>query len=62
MNDTLIQLEQHLASAAIAARDLVAEAVNSNSPFAAALRSALDHAADLLEKHQAWVKDNAPGK
>lgn len=53
--EKLTELQQAVTTAATIAKDLVADPAQGRSPFAAALRSALDHSQDLLAQQQQWL-------
>ena len=51
-------LKSAAASAAGEAKNLVADAGDGRSPFAAAIRSSLDHANALIADHEKWLVAN----
>ena len=56
----LNKLKAAAADAVAIAQAIIADPVAGKSDFAAALRSALDHANDLIALHAAWVAANPP--
>ena len=58
----LKNIKASLTTAAAEAKTMVADKTDGQSPFAAAVRSNLDHAADLLAEHEKWVAANVTEK
>ena len=56
----LTKLKTDAANAASAARELVADVQHGRSQFAAAIRSNLDAANELIAHHEAWLTENPP--
>lgn len=56
MNKT--DLKNTVNAAATEARAIVADPVAGRSPYAAGIRSNLEHAAELIERHEAWLAAN----
>ena len=58
----LKNIKASLTTAAAEAKTLVSDKTDGQSPFAASVRSNLDHAADLLAEHEKWVAANVTEK
>ena len=58
MNDTLLELANAVEAAGTAAKALLADPHQAKSQFAAGIRSALDHAADLVALQKQWATAN----
>ena len=56
------ELEGAVAQAANVARQLVADPQQGASPFAAGIRSTLDHANELIALQKQWAANNPPAK
>jgi len=54
----LTKLKTDVTNAAVAARELVADIQHGRSHFAAAIRSNLDAANELIAHHEAWLVEN----
>lgn len=54
----LKEIKTATTAAATAAKQLVADKHQGQSPFGASIRSALDHANELLGHHEKWLAAN----
>ena len=54
----LKKLKDALTLAGCEAKNLPTDANDGRSPFAAGIRSNLDHAAELTALHENWLKEN----
>lgn len=60
MNEKLTELESALKTAAALSKEIAADPQQARSAFAASIRSAVDHAAELLQLHIEWLAANPP--
>jgi len=61
MNEiNLTELTEAITAAATLAKQLAADPNHGRSQFAAAIRSAIDHANDLLAQQKQWSAANPP--
>jgi hypothetical protein len=54
----LQKLKDSVKTAAAEAKALVSDESDGRSPFAATIRSNLDHAAEMLDQHEKWIAAN----
>lgn len=55
-------LKEATTAAAVEAKKLVADVNDGRSPFAAGIRSNLDHANELIAQHEKWLAGNPQPK